>query len=75
MGLDAEARYGRDELTPQQRRYQTLEVLVDQLVGLAAVNPVLWVIEDAHWIDPTTLELVELALDRLPGPRAALDHR
>ena len=27
----------------------------------------LWVVEDAHWIDPTTLELIELALDRVQG--------
>ena len=27
----------------------------------------LWVVEDAHWIDPTTLELIELALDRIQG--------
>ena len=32
-------------------------------------KPVLWVIEDAHWIDPTTLELIELALDRVQGTR------
>ena len=29
----------------------------------------LWVIEDAHWIDPTTLELIELALDRVQSTR------
>ena len=29
----------------------------------------LWVVEDAHWIDPTTLELIELALDRVQGTR------
>ena len=54
-------------LTPQQRRNRTLAVLVDQLTGLAARRTVLWVIEDAHWIDPTTLELIELALDRVQG--------
>ena len=72
MGLDGEARYGRQELTPQRRRYRTLELLVDQLVGLSTVSPVLWIIEDGHWIDPTTLELVELALDRLARARVLL---
>ena len=57
----------RSTLTPQQRRNRTLAVLVDQLAGLAGSKPVLWVIEDAHWIDPTTLELIELALDRVQG--------
>ena len=63
MGLDATVRYGALMLTPQQRRSRTLAVLIDQLTGLASRRPVLWVIEDAHWIDPTTLELIELALD------------
>ena len=63
------ARYGNVELTPEQRRNRTLAALVDQLIGLAARQPVLFVLEDAHWIDPTTLELVELALDRV-GRRA-----
>ena len=65
LGLDGSDRYGPSTLTPQQRRSRTLAVLVDQLTGLAAHKPVLWVVEDAHWIDPTTLELVELALDRV----------
>lgn len=65
LGIDGEARYGALVLTPQQRRTRTLAVLIDQLTGLAERRPVLWVIEDAHWIDPTTLELIELALDRV----------
>jgi class 3 adenylate cyclase/tetratricopeptide (TPR) repeat protein len=67
MGLDGATRYGELTLAPQQRRTRTLAVLVDQLVGLAKGRPVLWVVEDAHWIDPTTLELIELALDRIQG--------
>src|SRR5262249_39187128 len=69
IGLDAEPRDGELPLTPQQRRNRTLAVLIDHLVGLAGRKPVLWVIEDAHWIDPTTLELVELALDRIQTAR------
>ena len=55
---------------------RTLAALVDQLTGLAARRPVLWVVEDAHWIDPTTLELIELALDRVQGCAALVrGHR
>jgi class 3 adenylate cyclase/tetratricopeptide (TPR) repeat protein len=67
LGVDGTNRYGALTLTPQQRRGRTLAALVDQLSGLAGHRPVLWVIEDAHWIDPTTLELIELALDRIQG--------
>jgi class 3 adenylate cyclase/predicted ATPase len=65
IGLDGSARYGALTLPPQQRRNRTLAILIDQLIGLAGRKPTLWVIEDAHWIDPTTLELIELALDRV----------
>ena len=71
LGIDAAARYGNVDLSPEQRRNRTLAALVDQLIGLAARQPVLFVLEDAHWIDPTTLELVELALDRV-GPARVL---
>ena len=72
LGLDGQSRYGASTLTPQQRRSRTLAALVDQLVGLARRRPVLWLLEDAHWIDPTTLELIELALDSLEGRRVLL---
>jgi class 3 adenylate cyclase len=65
LGLDPTSRYGASTLNPQQRRNRTLAALIDQLTGLASRKPVLWVVEDAHWIDPTTLELIELALDRV----------
>ncbi|XWN32960.1 MAG: adenylate/guanylate cyclase domain-containing protein [Devosia sp.] len=63
LELDGEARYGALKLSPEQQRGQTLRVLIDQLAGLADVRPVFFVIEDVHWIDPTTLELIEVALD------------
>jgi class 3 adenylate cyclase/tetratricopeptide (TPR) repeat protein len=69
MGIDGSARYSVLTLSPQQRRNRTLAILLDQLTGLAREKPVLWVIEDAHWIDPTTMELVEAALDRAGGVR------
>ena len=72
LGLDAEMRYGAMTLSPQQRRNRTLAALIDQLAGLAGRKPVLWVIEDVHWIDPTTLEFIELALDRVQGTCALM---
>src|SRR5208282_3056466 len=69
LSIDASSRYPDLALTPQERRKRTLAALIDQLAGLAAHKPVLWVVEDAHWIDPTTLELIELTLRRLQGVR------
>ena len=42
-----------------------MAALTNQLLGLAAQQPVLVVLEDAHWIDPTTLELMGHALNRI----------
>jgi class 3 adenylate cyclase/predicted ATPase len=72
LGLDGSARYRPLDLTPQAQRVRTLAALVDQLVGLAAHQPVLVVLEDAHWIDPTTLELIEQSLDRIADARAMI---
>jgi predicted ATPase len=55
-----------EHLTPQHRKERTLAALVEQLVALAIADPVLMVVEDVHWIDPTTRELFDLIIDRLP---------
>ena len=72
LGINGEKRYGPLQLTPQQRRSRTLAILIDQLLGLAKLKPVLWMIEDVHWIDPTTLEFIELALDRVQAERVLI---
>jgi class 3 adenylate cyclase/tetratricopeptide (TPR) repeat protein len=59
-------RYPTIEVSPQRRKELTLAALVDQLVGLTDNQPALFVFEDSHWVDPTTLELLEMTLDRAP---------
>jgi predicted ATPase len=50
-------------LTPEVQKLRTFEALLGQVIGLAEQRPVLMVLEDAHWIDPTTRELFELVID------------
>lgn len=64
LAISTHARYPRSEISPQLQRIQTLSVLVDQLLGLAAQKPVLVLVEDVQWVDPTTLEMLQLALDK-----------
>ncbi|HEX6113134.1 MAG TPA: hypothetical protein VFZ10_12545 [Geminicoccaceae bacterium] len=64
LGVRLGERYALPEMTPQRQKQRTLEVLVDQLGGLAAARPVLLTYEDVHWIDPTTQELLGLTLGR-----------
>jgi class 3 adenylate cyclase len=54
LSLPGEDRYGALDLTPQQRREQLVETMIEQLLALSRQRPVLFVLEDAHWIDPTT---------------------
>jgi predicted ATPase/class 3 adenylate cyclase len=65
LGVPTGDRYPPLDLTPQRQKQRTLEALVDQLEGLAAGQPVLLAYEDAHWIDPTTQEFLELAIERV----------
>jgi predicted ATPase len=52
-------------LNPQRQKEETLHALLAQLEGLAGQQPVLVIFEDVHWIDPTSLELIELMIDRI----------
>ena len=72
LSLPNDGRYPALELTPQQRRQRTLEALVSQIVALSRQNPLLIIFEDAHWTDPTTLELFGRIVDRIPTLRVLL---
>ena len=72
LGLQTQGRYGTLSLTPQQQRTRTLQALVNQLVELSRGKPVLFVLEDAHWIDATTLELIDLCLDQVASARVMM---
>jgi class 3 adenylate cyclase/predicted ATPase len=53
------------ELSAQQRQQRIMEVLLELVAGLAAKQPVLIVFEDIHWIDPTSLELMGMLVERV----------
>src|SRR5580704_6743778 len=52
-------------LSPQRKRENLFEAMLSQLQAEARQRPVLMVFEDAHWIDPTTRELLDLTVDRV----------
>jgi tetratricopeptide (TPR) repeat protein len=58
-------RYAPPTLSPTQQRRRTLAALLDRFEALARQQPVLLLFEDAHWADATTLELLDLAVERL----------
>ena len=65
LGVPGGERYPAANLSPQGQKQRTLEVLIEQLVGLARDRPVLELYEDVHWIDPSTLELLDLLVERV----------
>jgi predicted ATPase len=58
-------------LTPQRQRQKTLEAIVAIMLEWSERQPVLFILEDLHWSDPTTLEFIELLMDQIPA--AAID--
>jgi predicted ATPase len=65
LGIPIGERCPLPELTPQRQKQRMLEVLVEQLEGLAQRQPLLIIFEDAQWIDPSTSELLDLTIERI----------
>jgi class 3 adenylate cyclase/predicted ATPase/ABC-type transport system involved in cytochrome c biogenesis ATPase subunit len=63
LSLPAE-RYPPLDMTPQRQKLQTIGVLVAQIETLAERRPVVMLVEDVHWIDPSTLETFDAIVDR-----------
>jgi class 3 adenylate cyclase/predicted ATPase len=72
LSLPNDGRYPPIDLAPQQRRQRTLDALILQLETLARQNPVLMIFEDAHWTDPTSLEVFGQAVSRIATLRVLL---
>src|SRR5262247_3743061 len=58
-------RYAPLALSPTQQRRRTLAALLDQFEGLARRQPILLSFEDAQWADATSLELLDLIIERV----------
>lgn len=59
-------------LTPQQIKNRTIGALVDTILAFSLQRPTLCIFEDAHWLDPSTLELLELIITRISRARVLL---
>jgi predicted ATPase/class 3 adenylate cyclase len=58
-------RYPPVDIDPQRRKERTLNALVSRITNVAAKNSVLMIVEDLHWVDPTTLEFLNRLVPRL----------
>jgi class 3 adenylate cyclase/DNA-binding winged helix-turn-helix (wHTH) protein/predicted ATPase len=69
LSLPVPATYPPVQVSPEQQRQQTLHALLGLLLRLAAAQPLLLVMEDLHWVDPSTLEWLSLLVDQGPTAR------
>jgi class 3 adenylate cyclase/tetratricopeptide (TPR) repeat protein len=69
LALPLPADYGPLTVSPEQQKQQTLHALLTIFMRIATQQPVLFVMEDLHWVDPTTLELLTLLVDQGPTSR------
>jgi len=65
-------RYPPLNLSPQKQKERTLESLIGQMLSLSRKRPVLMIIEDLHWTDPTFQELLDLTLPRIAKARVLM---
>lgn len=61
--IPTDGRYGAPEDDPQLRRNATLRAIADVVFGLGGDDALLAVFEDAHWVDPTSLDLLSMMID------------
>jgi class 3 adenylate cyclase/predicted ATPase len=69
LSLPLSADYEALHLPPEQQKQKTLHALLTILLHIAAQQPLLFVMEDLHWVDPSTLELLSLLVDQGPTTR------
>jgi class 3 adenylate cyclase len=65
LSIPCEARYGATTMTPQKQKEETLRALVDLTEAVARRQSCVLLYEDAHWADPTSLEALDLLIDRV----------
>ncbi len=77
LSISADDRYPSLDLNAQQQKAKTIEALVARVGNLAARGPLLLIVEDVHWADPTTLEVLGGIVGSVAGQSvlAVMTHR
>jgi class 3 adenylate cyclase len=72
LSIPTEGQYAPLEMAPSEQKERTIAALIALFAALAKNAPVLALLEDAHWIDPTSLDVIGRLVDRIPDLRALL---
>ena len=65
LSIPSEERYGAFPMTPQKHKDETLRSIVDLAEAMARRRSSVALFEDLHWFDPTSLEVLDLLIDRV----------
>jgi class 3 adenylate cyclase/predicted ATPase len=65
LSIPSVGRYPPLDLTPQRQKDLTIDALIRQALAYTSKRPVLFLLEDAHWADPTTLELLNRTIEAI----------
>ena len=66
LSLPVPDRYSLPLMSPERHRRRTIEAVLALLLAMATRQPVLLIVEDLHWVDPSTIEFLALVLDQAP---------
>jgi class 3 adenylate cyclase/tetratricopeptide (TPR) repeat protein len=66
LSIPTEGRYPALDLTPQKRKEKTLGTMIEHIKGLSMRQPLVMLFEDAHWVDPSSLDVLDQLVDRIP---------
>lgn len=69
LSIPLEGRYPPPNVSPQLQKQRTFDILLEVLFDAARRQPVILAIEDLHWVDPSTLEFLKLAAERVAAVR------
>jgi class 3 adenylate cyclase/predicted ATPase len=69
LSVPLQGRYDSPDAAPNLVKERIVSILIAMLKGLAARAPVLFLLEDAHWIDPSTLEMMNRGIDQISAAR------
>jgi predicted ATPase len=67
LSIPTGERYPLLNLSPQKQKERTLKALLGQVEGLATRQPVMMLVEDAHWMDPSSRESFDIIIDQVPS--------
>src|SRR5712672_28748 len=65
LAIPTDGRYPALEMAPSEQKERTIAAMIALVVGFAKTAPLLMLVEDAHWIDPTSLDLLGRIVDRV----------